>query len=192
MGPWQHLRHKKTWIFIQLLWITLWHQKEASRVCSFPSSGFRADSNVKILPYCDKKLTCFFLPLKLSSSSGKGCSHHTRDLDTELVNKILGNKLKKSISSQQVQKLLYRTTLTTVSLKAFLTRVLKRVQRVLFLKWIRSSPSWGDMRKINDSWNFFQNISMAEDTQTHWERGLEIGQLLGPSLNAWGNSECFQ
>lgn len=94
----------------QLLWITLWHQKEASRVCSFQSFDFRIDSNVKTLTYCDRKLTCFFLPLKLLSGFGKGCSHHTQDLDTELVNRILANKLKKPISSQQVQKLLYWTT----------------------------------------------------------------------------------
>lgn len=76
----------------------------------FPVFDFRVDSNVKTLTYCDRKLTCFFLPLKLLSGFGKGCSHHTQDLDSELVNRILANKLKKPISSQQVQKLLHWTT----------------------------------------------------------------------------------
>lgn len=62
---------------LSLLWIRLWHQNEASRVCSFKSFDFRADSSVKTLPYCDRKLTCFFLPLELLSSFEIGCSHHT-------------------------------------------------------------------------------------------------------------------
>lgn len=120
----------------QLLWVTLWHQNEALRVCSFQSFDFRADSSVKTLPYYDRKLTCFFLPLKLLSSFGIGFSHHTWALNIELVNRLLANSLKISISSQQVQKLLYWITLrsTTVSLTENFTRVLKNVQRVLFFK----------------------------------------------------------